>query len=74
MENTQALEQAYRDFMNAGSDVIVAFTYNAHREKMRIIGKEDLVESLSRQAIRSAKKVAEEHPNSSGYVVEHHQL
>ncbi|MGP4079427.1 homocysteine S-methyltransferase family protein [Pseudalkalibacillus sp. R45] len=68
LENTQALEQSYRDFMNAGSDVIVAFTYNAHREKMRIIGKEDLVENLSRQAIRSAKKVAEEHPEETALV------
>ncbi|MCF6137496.1 homocysteine S-methyltransferase family protein [Pseudalkalibacillus berkeleyi] len=68
LENTQALEQAYRDFMNAGSDVIVAFTYNAHREKMRIIGKENLVEKLSRQAIRSAKKVAIEHPEEDALV------
>ncbi len=62
LDNPQALKQAYRDFMNAGSDVIVAFTYNAHREKMRIIGKEHLLEPLNRNAIRLAKEVAKEHP------------
>lgn len=62
LDNPEALKQAYRDFMNAGSDVVLAFTYNAHREKMRIIGKEDLLEPLNRSAIRLAKEVAKEHP------------
>lgn len=62
LENPEALKQTYRDFMNAGSDVILAFTYNAHREKLRIIGKEDQLEPLNRSAIRLAKEVAKEHP------------
>lgn len=62
LDNPEALKQAYRDFMNAGSDIVLAFTYNAHREKMRIIGKEALLEPLNRNAIRLAKEVAKEHP------------
>ncbi|MFQ3543114.1 homocysteine S-methyltransferase family protein [Halobacillus rhizosphaerae] len=62
LDNPQALKQTYRDYMLAGSDVVLAFTYNGHREKMRIIGKEDLLEPLNRQAIRLAKEVAQEHP------------
>ncbi|WP_077296472.1 homocysteine S-methyltransferase family protein [Virgibacillus pantothenticus] len=62
LDNPQALKQAYRDFMNAGSDVVLAFTYNGNREKMRIIGKEELLEPLNRSAIRLAKEVAKEHP------------
>ncbi|WP_416150697.1 homocysteine S-methyltransferase family protein [Salipaludibacillus sp. HK11] len=62
LEHPDVLKQIYRDYMNAGSDVILAFTYNAHREKMRIIGKEDLLEPLNRSAIRLAKEVAKEHP------------
>lgn len=62
LDNPQALKQTYRDYMNAGSDVVLAFTYNAHREKMRIIGKEELLEPLNRQAIRLAKEVAKENP------------
>jgi betaine-homocysteine S-methyltransferase len=40
--------------------VVEAFTYYGHREKLRIVGKEDLLEPLNRQAIRIAKEVAEE--------------
>lgn len=62
LDNPEALKETYRDFMKAGSDVVLAFTYNAHREKMRIIGKEELLEPLNRGAIRLAKEVAKEHP------------
>ncbi|WP_028783144.1 homocysteine S-methyltransferase family protein [Thalassobacillus devorans] len=68
LDNPQALKQTYRDYMLAGSDVVLAFTYNAHREKMRIIGKEELLEPLNRQAIRLAKEVAKEHPEEEALV------
>ena len=60
LEHPEALKTLHRDFQHAGSDVIEAFTYNAHREKMRIIDKEDLLEPLNRAALRIAKEVAEE--------------
>ena len=60
LENPEALKTLHRDFQHAGSDVIEAFTYNAHREKLRIIGKEDLLEPLNRAALRIAKEVAGE--------------
>jgi len=68
LDNPEALKQTYRDYMNAGSDVVLAFTYNAHREKMRIIGKEELLEPLNRSAIRLAKEVAKEHPTEEALV------
>jgi len=60
LEHPEALKTLHRDFQHAGSDVVQAFTYNAHREKMRIIDKEDLLEPLNRAALRIAKEVAEE--------------
>jgi betaine-homocysteine S-methyltransferase len=60
LEHPEALKTLHRDFLHAGSDVILAFTYNAHREKMRIIGKEDLLEPLNRAALKIAKEVAGE--------------
>src|SRR5690625_7426101 len=60
LDNPEALKQTYRDFMNAGSDVVLAFTYNAHREKMRIIGKEDLLETLNKNDILLAYEVAKD--------------
>ena len=43
LENPDALENLHKDFQHAGSDVVQAFTYNGHREKMRVIGKEELL-------------------------------
>ena len=58
LENPEALENLHRDFQHAGSDIVQAFTYNGHREKMRVIGKEELLESLNRAALQIAKEVA----------------
>ena len=58
LENPEALENLHRDFQHAGSDIVQAFTYNGHREKMRVIGKEELLEPLNRAALKIAKKVA----------------
>ena len=44
LENPEALLNLHRDFQHAGSDIVQAFTYNGHREKMRVIGKEELLE------------------------------
>jgi betaine-homocysteine S-methyltransferase len=59
LEHPEALENLHRDFQHAGSDIVEAFTYNGHREKMRVIGKEDLLEPLNRAALKIAKKVAD---------------
>jgi len=58
LEHPEALENLHRDFQHAGSDIVQAFTYNGHREKMRVIGKEELLEPLNRSALKIAKKVA----------------
>jgi len=60
LEHPEALEALHRDFQHAGSDVVEAFTYNGHREKMRVIGKEELLEPLNRAALQIAKKVADD--------------
>ncbi len=58
LEHPEALENLHKDFQHAGSDVVQAFTYNGHREKMKVIGKEKLLEPLNRAALKIAKKVA----------------
>jgi len=60
LEHPEVVTQLHRDFVHAGSDVVEAFTYYAHREKMRIIGKEHLLEQINRQALAIAKAVAVE--------------
>ncbi len=50
----------HEEFVHAGSDVVLAFTYYGHREKLRVIGKEDLLEPLNRDALALATEVARE--------------
>ena len=65
LEYPEALRTLHKDFQRAGSDVMQAFTYNAHREKMRIIGKENLIEPLNRAALKIARDVAEDVPEGT---------
>jgi betaine-homocysteine S-methyltransferase len=60
LDHPEVVTQLHRDFVHAGSDVVEAFTYYGHREKLRIIGKEHLLEPLNRQALQIAKDVARE--------------
>src|SRR5881628_1648638 len=60
LEHPDLVSQLHREFVHAGSDVVEAFTYYAHREKLRMIGKEQLLEELNRQALAIAKEVADE--------------
>jgi betaine-homocysteine S-methyltransferase len=58
LEHPEVVRQLHVDLVRAGSDVVEATTYYAHREKLRLIGKEDLLEPLNRQALEIAKEVA----------------
>jgi betaine-homocysteine S-methyltransferase len=60
LEHPEVVEQLHRDFVHAGSDVVPALTYYAHREKLRVIGKEQELELLNRQALETAKRVADD--------------
>ncbi|CAN5476370.1 hypothetical protein BH23CHL4_BH23CHL4_16140 [soil metagenome] len=60
IEHPELVAQLHREFVHAGSDVVEAFTCYAHREKLRLIGKEHLLEEMNRQALAIAKEVAME--------------
>src|SRR5207253_10822157 len=55
-----AVRELHRELLRAGAEVMVAFTYYGHREKLRMIGREQDLEPLNRQALRLAKEVAVE--------------
>ena len=40
LEHPELVAQLHREFVHAGSDVVEAFTYYAHREKLRMVGRE----------------------------------
>ena len=60
LDHPEVLSQLHREFIRSGSEVIQAFTYYGHREKLRIIGKEHLLEPLQKNALQIAKDSKEE--------------
>jgi len=60
LEHPEVVSQLHREFIRAGSDVVQAFTYYGHREKLRIIGKENLLEPLQKNALKIAKDARNE--------------
>src|SRR3954466_9479386 len=60
LEHPDKVAELHREFVHAGSDVVEAFTYYAHREKLRIIGREDDLERINRRALEIAKEVSDE--------------
>ena len=60
LEHPESVAQLHRDFVHAGSDVVEALTYYAHREKLRVIGREQDLEPINRRALEIARDVARE--------------
>src|SRR5438876_8101067 len=54
----EAIKELHREFLRAGSEVVVALTYYAHREKLKDVGRENDLELMNRQAVRLANEVA----------------
>ena len=60
LDHPEVVTQLHREFIRSGSDVVQAFTYYGHREKLRLIGKENLLEPLQKNALKIAKEAANE--------------
>jgi betaine-homocysteine S-methyltransferase len=60
LDHPEALKELHREFLHAGAEVMVALTYYAHRDKVKVVGREDELEILNRQAVKLAKEVASE--------------
>jgi betaine-homocysteine S-methyltransferase len=60
LDYPDTVRELHREFLRAGAEVMVAFTYYGHREKLRMIGREDDLEPLIRNALQLAKEVAAE--------------
>lgn len=60
LEHPERVTALHEEFVHAGSDVVQAFTYYAHREKLRVIGQDHLLEPMNRQALALAARVAAE--------------
>ena len=58
LDHPEQVTQLHQQFVHAGSDVVEAFTYYGHREKLRLIGKEEILEELNSTALAIARAVA----------------
>jgi len=58
LERPDLVESLHREFVHAGSDVVEAFTYYAHRAKLRMVGREGDLAKINRTALRIARTVA----------------
>ena len=60
LEDPEKVRDLHREFARAGSDVVLALTFYAHRDKLRIIDREDALEELNLTALSIANEVAQE--------------
>lgn len=58
LDHPEAVRELHHEFIRAGSEVVEALTYYGHREKLRVVGKEDTLELLNRTALRLARDAA----------------
>jgi len=59
LEHPDQVVQISEEFVHAGSDIVEAFTYYGHREKLRIIGREADLEPMNKKALEIARGVAD---------------
>ena len=74
LDHPEEVTALHRQFVHAGSDVVEAFTYYGHRDKLRVIGKDHLLEPLNRQALQLAQQVGVGHRNAARRQRLQHQL
>ena len=60
LDAPEAVLELHREFLRAGADVMVALTYYAHREKLRVVGRDGDLEAMNRAAVQMANQVARE--------------
>src|SRR5260370_21951176 len=60
LEHPDLVAELHREFVHAGSDVVEAFTYYAHPEKLRVIGREKDLEKINKQALKITRNDAKE--------------
>ncbi|KAK3102274.1 hypothetical protein FSP39_010105 [Pinctada imbricata] len=60
VEHPELVRAQHLEYVHAGSDVVLAFTYYAHREKLRLIGRENDIEAVNMKALKIAREVADE--------------
>lgn len=61
LEHPDRVTALHEEFALAGSDIIVAYTYYGHREKLKQIGRVEDLETLNLESLRLAREVADKY-------------
>lgn len=59
LDHPEQVTSLHEQFVHAGSEVVEALTYYAHREKLRAVGKEGQLATLNQQALDLARNTAD---------------
>jgi len=60
LDHPEAVKELHREHLRAGSDIMLALTFYADREKLKLIKRETSLEQFNRQAVRLAREIADE--------------
>jgi len=60
LDAPEAVLELHREFLRAGADVMVALTYYANRDKLKVVGRDGDLEEMNRTAARIANQAASE--------------
>ena len=65
LDHPEAVTELHREFARAGSDVVLALTYYAHEDKMKVVGRGADTEQLNREACQNCKGRCRRHADSA---------
>ncbi|XP_048740860.1 S-methylmethionine--homocysteine S-methyltransferase BHMT2-like isoform X2 [Ostrea edulis] len=60
LDHPELVKSLHEEYVHAGSDVVLAFTYYAHREKLRLINRESDLKTMNMKALEIAREVADQ--------------
>ncbi|XP_056000740.1 betaine--homocysteine S-methyltransferase 1-like [Ostrea edulis] len=60
LDHPELVKSLHEEYVHAGSDVVLAFTYYAHREKLRLINRESDLKAMNMKALEIARGVADQ--------------
>lgn len=58
LEHPEALKELYREFKDAGAEVLQALTFYGNQEKLALVHQSQSVEKINRAAVKLAREVA----------------
>eukprot|EP00105_Crassostrea_gigas_P012567 XP_011428601.1 PREDICTED: S-methylmethionine--homocysteine S-methyltransferase BHMT2 [Crassostrea gigas] len=60
LEHPELVKSLHEEYVRSGSDVVLAFTYYAHREKLKLVNREADLKAMNMKALQIAREVADE--------------